>query len=354
MKNQNNVGNSTTAQRDKLQSIGLEIGRKSYFYERLGEASSPTTQRGGRESVGQKQQVKFNKNSISALEFYSQQLSKQLKGSGWNDGGLCPFHHDAKAGNFRVNVQHGGFNCFSCGAKGGDVVDFLCLLHGWSYKQAVSYLSDSEICQPKKNRSVKPLPEPDRKNTQQQLIKQWNNANPTNQNHPYLIKKRIEPYGIRQSGRNLLIPAYDTSNRLRAIQSIGENGFKWFSSGSEKKSHFFLVGKDTSKPLIICEGYATGITLLEQTGYQIAVAFDAGNLESVALALRKTHPKHEIIIAADNDRYHKNGTPRKDNPGLKAATKAAKRINAKLAVPEFPDGVMGSDFNDLANLEVLV
>ncbi len=292
------------------------------------------------------------KTAIPIRQFYGSQLNiEHFKSSGWNDGGLCPFHSDNKAGSFRVNVEHGAFKCYSCGAQGGDVIDFLRLLNGWGFQQAVVYLDGSEICQPSRKNLVQPPP--DREQNRLKLSQQWEKSIPAQANHPYLVKKRIANYGTRQLSCNLVIPLFDGECLIRGIQNIAENGSKWFSAGSSIQGNYFLVGKETSTALIICEGYSTGSTLHEQTGHQVAIAFNAGNLEPVAVALRKNHPKIDIIIAADNDRYHKDGTPRTDNPGLNAATKAAKRINAKLAVPEFPDGVLGSDFNDLANLGVL-
>lgn len=40
-----------------------------------------------------------------------------------------------------MNVQSGGFQCFACGAKGGDIIDFVRLRHGLSFRAAVSHLS---------------------------------------------------------------------------------------------------------------------------------------------------------------------------------------------------------------------
>ena len=54
--------------------------------------------------------------------------------------------------------------------------------------------------------------------------------------------------------------------------------------------------------LIICEGVATGLSLYECTGYPVAVAFDAGNLEPVAKVMRARMPNLRIVIAADDDR----------------------------------------------------
>ncbi len=305
-----------------------------------------------RGEAGTRKQGYFNKVSVSVVEFYSNQLGIHLAGNGWIKAGLCPFHHDTHAGNFRINMQHGGFMCFACNSKGGDVIDFLCLLNRWDYKQAVSYLSDT-IWVSKTRQPVKRLDDPDPVIPGLALNNQWQAALPADSNHQYLVSKRIKAFGIRQSGRNLLIPVYGTNGLLCGIQNIGEQGNKWFTKDSRIKGNFFLVG-EVSNTLVICEGFSTGATLHQQSGYQVAVAFHAGNLEPVAVAIREQYPDRQIIIAADNDRYQKDGTPRTNNPGLEAATKAAERINARLAVPEFPDGVMGSDFNDLANLEVMV
>jgi putative DNA primase/helicase len=71
----------------------------------------------------------------------------------------------------------------------------------------------------------------------------------------------------------------------------------------------------------------------EATGYQTIVAFDAGNLLSVALVIRAKHPRAKIVICADNDVE----TP--GNPGVTAATRAAKAIRGLLAVPTFEKGI---------------
>ena len=76
----------------------------------------------------------------------------------------------------------------------------------------------------------------------------------------------------------------------------------------------------------------------------MAVAFDAGNLEPVARALRAKFPELRLILCADDD----SGTP--GNPGLTKATAAARAVGGLVAVPDFgpdrPDGA--KDFNDLA------
>jgi putative DNA primase/helicase len=59
---------------------------------------------------------------------------------------------------------------------------------------------------------------------------------------------------------------------------------------------------------------------------------NAGNLLPVATAARTAWPGAELVICADNDR-HTAG-----NPGVTAATAAAKATGARLIVPEFPTG----------------
>ena len=71
---------------------------------------------------------------------------------------------------------------------------------------------------------------------------------------------------------------------------------------------------------------------------------NADNLLKVATAARAAWPSADLVICADNDRKTAG------NPGLTKATKAAKEAGARLAVPEFPEGLSGTDFNDLANL----
>jgi len=57
-----------------------------------------------------------------AERYYASELGA-LHGRGtWRDA-LCCFHQDTRP-SFRVNVQTGAFKCMSCGAAGGDVLDF--------------------------------------------------------------------------------------------------------------------------------------------------------------------------------------------------------------------------------------
>jgi len=59
---------------------------------------------------------------------------------GWN--GLCPFHNDRRKGSLYINKVTGGFYCFSCGAKGGDILNFHQDRYGLSFRETLSQLGE--------------------------------------------------------------------------------------------------------------------------------------------------------------------------------------------------------------------
>ena len=85
---------------------------------------------------------------IPPAEFYRAELPSMPppRGGGWRDGGLCAFHADNHAGSFRVNLDSGGFCCFSCGAKGADIIAFIQLRDGLSFTEALRKLADEWGC----------------------------------------------------------------------------------------------------------------------------------------------------------------------------------------------------------------
>jgi len=80
---------------------------------------------------------------VSPLSFYGAELGLTFAApvGDWAIGGLCPFHDDGREGSFRVHTASGGFICFSCGAKGGDVIAFARLRHRLSFPDALSYVA---------------------------------------------------------------------------------------------------------------------------------------------------------------------------------------------------------------------
>ena len=177
---------------------------------------------------------------------------------------------------------------------------------------------------------------------------------PATKDHPYLIEKGIQPHDALIDGRNVLIIPMYFNGEIVSYQRIyparlpdGTN--KRFLKGGRKKGCYHPIGNKGTGDLGICEGFATGASIHEATGDDIIVAFDAGNLLSVARAMRERYPGRKIILWADDDyrRVDRNGQP--ENIGILKATEAAQAVNGYLAVPDFgpnrPEGA--TDFNDL-------
>lgn len=73
-------------------------------------------------------------------QFYAAELGNLRRPSrGWTQV-RCVFHEE-RTPSLSINLQNGGFFCHGCGAKGGDVVDFLKLRDGLSFKQACEQLN---------------------------------------------------------------------------------------------------------------------------------------------------------------------------------------------------------------------
>ena len=156
----------------------------------------------------------------------------------------------------------------------------------------------------------------------------WALAKPATNAHPYLQRKAIHAYGIRQLRDMLLIPARDADGALHTLQFISADGSKRFLTGGRMVGCYFAIGKPFDS-LLLAEGLATGSTLHQATGAAVAVCFNCGNLLPVARALRDKFPRLRLVICADNDSH----TP--GNPGVTHAKAAAQAVGGFLAVPVF-------------------
>ena len=164
--------------------------------------------------------------------------------------------------------------------------------------------------------------------------------------HPYVLKKHIQPCGakvieaenVRAIASNLspeltdllLVIPVRVNGVLTSLQFITENDVKRPLTGGKMAGGYFSIGtmKDAAA-LAICEGFATGATVHEATGYPVAVAFSAGNLLSVSQAMRAKFPDLPLLLCADDDHLTAG------NPGLTRATEAASAVGGVVAVPDF-------------------
>ncbi len=162
----------------------------------------------------------------------------------------------------------------------------------------------------------------------QRAAKLWATAHPATNAHPYLQRKQIGAYGIRQLRDMLVIAARDVQGELHTLQFISADGSKRFLTGGRIVGCYFAIGRPLDS-LLLCEGLATASTLHQATGRAVAVAFNCGNLVAVARALRSKFPTLRMIVCADNDFQ----TP--GNPGVTHARAAAQAVGGFLAVPRF-------------------
>ena len=169
---------------------------------------------------------------------------------------------------------------------------------------------------------------------------------------PYLLRKRVHNHdGILRYSEDsdcIVVPLINADGEIRSLERIFPDGQKRFYPGGEKKGNFCVIG-DLGDKAFLCEGYATGVSLALATEKPVAVAFDAGNLEAVAEALRAKFPRVAITICADNDHAtERDGKPW--NPGVEKAKAAAQKVGGKVIVPAFSEAEKAqrlTDFNDL-------
>ena len=156
----------------------------------------------------------------------------------------------------------------------------------------------------------------------------WRMARPATHAHPYLTKKRVNSYGLRQLREMLLVPARDHAGVLHTLQFILPDGSKRFLTGGRISGCYCSIGR-VGDTMLLCEGFATGATLHQATGHATAACFSAGNMLAVAKVLRGKFPQLRLVLCADNDAH----TP--GNPGLTKARQAALAVGGLLAFPRF-------------------
>jgi putative DNA primase/helicase len=245
-----------------------------------------------------------------------------------DDTGWCVLHLD--------DVPAGVFGCWRLG-----------ITETWCGKPDTQLTQAEREVHRQRIKAMQAQREADQAERQQaaatEAAKRWQEAKPCTQ-HPYLTTKGVQAHGVRiDAAGALIVPMRDTAGTLHSLQTITPDGEKRFLSGGRVKGCYLAIGKPKGGRLIVCEGYATGASIHEATGEAVAVAFNAGNLGSVALALRTKYPTLKITVAADDD-YRTDG-----NPGITKATAAAQAVGGCVAVPDFgvsrPD--RATDFNDL-------
>jgi putative DNA primase/helicase len=181
----------------------------------------------------------------------------------------------------------------------------------------------------------------------------------------YLVRKQCGAAPDVRCGKgNIVIPMRDAHGMMAGLQIIygdpktkrelGRDKTYW-PSGLAKQGKYFQIGVP-SWIVLVAEGYATAMSLHEATGLPVAVAFDAGNLEPVARALRGKGRDLKILLCADDDYATRDAAGVAINPGVSKANLAAVAVGGAHLVPQFrerPEGTKWTDFNDLRCAEGL-
>jgi putative DNA primase/helicase len=198
---------------------------------------------------------------------------------------------------------------------------------------------------------------------------QWRAAQRTGSSD-YLLRKGIEAESVRFAADGaLLVPMlrYDLPREqsLKGLQAIRADGQKRFTPGMAKAGTACRLGlHSVGQPIIVCEGYATGMSIRMATErrFAVVVAFDAYNLPGVALSIWQQNQDALMVLAADDDwRTQISGVA--TNVGriqVALATEMLLDAGATCAVrtapvfaPHTPRSDKDTDFNDLHRLEGL-
>lgn len=252
-------------------------------------------------------------------------LGGRTCGSGWT--ARCPAHDDHNP-SFRIDESPEGkllFHCFA-GCSQSDVISALNALGFWPVRSS-SHRSPI-TSQLSKARCDGGLLAEQARAKAALILKSSRIADA---DHPYLVRKGINPNGALQYGAQLALPLRDAHGLLHSLQFISADGDKRFLKGGRTRGCYFAIGQP-KRVICIAEGFATGATIHQATGHATAVAFNAGNLNSVGLALRKKFPEIELRFCADDDR-HTQG-----NPGITKAIEAARCVGGTVTVPDFSEG----------------
>jgi putative DNA primase/helicase len=166
----------------------------------------------------------------------------------------------------------------------------------------------------------------------------------------YLNRKNIGAHGARVFGNALVVPLMRDGNVV-GLQFIQPDGTKRFMTDSDVAGSYFSIAKrgDDLGTIAIVEGFATGASVREAMGWPVIVAFNAGNLKAVAVAMRGKYPDARIVICADNDQWTVVGG-KSVNPGIDAANAAAVAIGgAQVVWPvvDADDTHKRTDWNDI-------
>lgn len=264
--------------------------------------------------------------------------SVQLKNSGREMVGLCPFHQE-RTPSFYVNDEKGRFNCFGCGAS-GDVIDFVAKKDNCSSQDAIQSLTGGNVPEAsaaeRKARDAwleKRRKEQDRERqiAIADATNEWSSAPVAHEEHGYLDRKQIMPHMARLDGKAIMLPVYDRNGNIQSLQTISSDGDKRFYPGAPMKGGRLNFGICIGRTIVV-EGFATGASIYEDIPDRVAVGFSKFGM--IDLVRELVENGNQVAIASDRNAL----------PEMLA-------LGAELGVPVYAPPEPHDDFNDLAVAE---
>lgn len=297
-------------------------------------------------------------NIIAEFEQAMQAVGLVLDKRGVIDDGKahpCQCAHDKgskKSGRYYLHsdgIANGAFGCYHESENG--------LTHKWQSEHTPP-LSEAErkayaqkMAQAEAERAQQTANDQAQAKAAVQAI--WDKAKDASTANAYVTRKGIHPLGCKVFGDadTLIVPIYDGKPAIENLcnaQFIQADGTKRFKTGGKKKGCYCAIGNPESRVAVLCEGFATGASIAQATGYYVLVAFDAGNLLPVAERIKAALPMDwRLIIAGDNDAYGEANT------GADKARACAHAVGAECVLPDFTGCEIThapTDFNDLHQL----
>lgn len=160
----------------------------------------------------------------------------------------------------------------------------------------------------------------------------WASAPPAPADHPYLVRKRIQPHHARVHADGRLILPLIRTGELVSLQYIDRHGGKLYhAGGAAAGTHCTIDG--TGSTVYVAEGFATAATIAETTGCTVVIAYSANQLGPATAHARTI--ANDVVVVADND---------ESGVGEKAARAAAVAHGARWCMPP----TVGQDANDYA------
>ncbi|BET95602.1 primase-helicase zinc-binding domain-containing protein [Xenorhabdus taiwanensis] len=202
--------------------------------------------------------------------------------------GACPVCGGTDRFHFIDDHHHGNWHCRQCDAPNyGDGLDLVAKTNGISILEAAKVIANVQALPLPELKPAKEITYPTQAIAEKVAAL---TAQTVAGQSPYLTTKGLHcPNQRLLSDNSVLLPLTTLDKKITGAQIIKPNGEKKLLSGSQKKGAFIALSELEAYPdtVIITEGYATALTVNQLHQGSTMAALDAGNLFSVAKAVRE-------------------------------------------------------------------